>query len=388
MNTSRKNKKIRQITVMVASLLIGGVVGWVGITLAVRIPIIRQILDQMAGALGPFDLLLTLPIIVLVIFVHELGHLAGGLAQRMRFLLLIVGPFQWTRSTTGVRFAWNLNPNLMGGLAAATPDRQRPVLPQMLGLVIGGPLASLLLAAGSLALAGQSDGRLAAQLNFTGLMSLLIFLATATPFRAGGMQSDGWQLIELLRGGQAVLERQLILEVMGNSLAGVRPRDWDPGAIGQLENLESDEPLRKIAARLQAFYYYWDRGEMGQVRPLAHWLADHVDQYPDGFRQAIHLDLAVFALDPTREADPDPGISAATHTAAASGGVVDPARRQLLAAIQACHDERFEEARLAISEARRLLARGMDPGVNHFTADQLDRLAAWLEEPQLDDRPR
>jgi hypothetical protein len=30
----------------------------------------------------------------------------------------------------------------------------------------------------------------------------------------------------------------------------------------------------------------------------------------------------------------------------------------------------------------------MDPGVNHFTADQLDRLAAWLEEPQLDDRPR
>ncbi|MFM8395781.1 MAG: site-2 protease family protein [Acidobacteriota bacterium] len=379
-NDSRKNRRSRQIIVMVVSMLSGGVVGWMGITLAVRIPILRQMLDQMAEALGAADLLLILPIIVLVIFVHELGHLAGGMSQRMRFLLLIVGPFQWTRSATGVRFAWNINPSLMGGLAAATPDRQRRLLPQMLGLVIGGPLASLLLAAGSLALAGELDGRLAALLILTGLMSLLIFLATATPFRAGGMQSDGWQLIELLRGGQGVLERQPILEVMGSSLAGMRPRDWDPETISRLETLASREPLRNIAARVQALYFYWDCGEMARVEPLAHWLADHVDQYPDGFRQAIHLDLAILALDPTRGTDQDFGISAASHAAAASGGIVDPARRQLLAAILAFKDGRVEEARIKISEARRLLARGMDPGVNHFTVDQLDRLAAQLEE--------
>ena len=375
MNKSR----IQQIVTITVSMVLGGVVGWVGISLAARVAFISRMLDQIAQLPAPLVLLLLLPTMLLVIFVHELGHLAGGLSRGMRFLLLVVGPFQWTRSTMGVSFNWNLKPALMGGLAAAIPDRQRPLRPQLLRLVVGGPLASLLLGAGSITLAGQPVGLLTPVLLMAGLLSLVIFLATAIPFRAGGMQSDGWQLIELLRGGKSVIERQLILELVGSSLAGQRPRDWDQETIGQLEQLDSRDPLRRIAASLQVVYHYWDRGEYERVEPLMDWLDKHLEYYPDGFRQAVHLELALLALDSNAGSTGHSRVAAERHMTAAAGGIVDPARRQLLAAAFALREGRFDEAQLAIIEARRVLPRGMDPGINLFTADQLDRLEGDIE---------
>ncbi|MFZ4984714.1 MAG: hypothetical protein ACOYLF_04545 [Blastocatellia bacterium] len=375
MNKSR----IQQIVTITVSMVLGGVVGWVGISLAARVAFISRMLDQIAQLPAPLVLLLLLPTMLLVIFVHELGHLAGGLSRGMRFLLLVVGPFQWTRSTMGVSFNWNLKPALMGGLAAAIPDRQRPLRPQLLRLVVGGPLASLLLGAGSITLAGQPVGLLTPVLLMAGLLSLVIFLATAIPFRAGGMQSDGWQLIELLRGGKSVIERQLILELVGSSLAGQRPRDWDQETIGQLEQLDSRDPLRRIAASLQVVYHYWDRGEYERVEPLMDWIDKHLEYYPDGFRQAVHLELALLALDSNAGSTGHSRVAAERHMTAAAGGIVDPARRQLLAAAFALREGRFDEAQLAIIEARRVLPRGMDPGINLFTADQLDRLEGDIE---------
>ncbi|MEY4166636.1 MAG: hypothetical protein RIR52_460 [Acidobacteriota bacterium] len=375
MNKSR----IQQIVTITVSMVLGGVVGWVGISLAARVAFISRMLDQIAQLPAPLVLLLLLPTMLLVIFVHELGHLAGGLSRGMRFLLLVVGPFQWTRSTMGVSFNWNLKPALMGGLAAAIPDRQRPLRPQLLRLVVGGPLASLLLGAGSITLAGQPAGLLTPVLLMAGLLSLVIFLATAIPFRAGGMQSDGWQLIELLRGGKSVIERQLILELVGSSLAGQRPRDWDQETIGQLEQLDSRDPLRRIAASLQVVYHYWDRGEYERVEPLMDWLDKHLEYYPDGFRQAVHLELALLALDSNAGSTGHSHVAAERHMTAAAGGIVDRARRQLLAAAFALREGRFDEAQLAIIEARRVLPRGMDPGINLFTADQLDRLEGDIE---------
>ena len=279
----------------------------------------------------------------------------------------------------GVSFNWNLKPALMGGLAAAIPDRQRPLRPQLLRLVVGGPLASLLLGAGSITLAGQPVGLLTPVLLMAGLLSLVIFLATAIPFRAGGMQSDGWQLIELLRGGKSVIERQLILELVGSSLAGQRPRDWDQETIGQLEQLDSRDPLRRIAASLQVVYHYWDRGEYERVEPLMDWIDKHLEHYPDGFRQAVHLELALLSLDSNVGSTGHSCVAAERHMTAAAGGIVDPARRQLLAAAFALREGRFDEAQLAIIEARRVLPRGMDPGINLFTADQLDRLEGDIE---------
>ncbi|NDD62848.1 MAG: hypothetical protein EBZ36_02545 [Acidobacteria bacterium] len=327
-------------------MVIGATIGGLAVGLFGRLPIGERFIKLASQS----DLLFILPILLLVIFVHELGHLAGGILRGMSFLLLVVGPFQWTRGVSGIRFGWNLNPGMMGGLAAATPDRQRPLLPQLLGLVLGGPLASLFLAVGSFLLGDRLDGRPAALLLMTGLFSLAIFLVTALPFRAGGMQTDGWQLIEISRGGDGVVERQLILEIMGASLTGERPRNWNAEIIDRLENLVSREPLRNIAARILALYYHWDRGEQAQVESLAAWLNEHVAEYPAGFRQAIHVDLALLALDSEAGSEAASPAVIDRHVAAAAGGMVEPARRKLLAAKLAFRDGRLDEARVPIPE--------------------------------------
>jgi len=371
---AKVSKRTSEMLGLLGSMVIAATIGGLAVGLFGRLPIGERFIRLVSQS----DLLFILPILLLVIFVHELGHLAGGILRGMSFLLLVVGPFQWTRGVSGIRFGWNLNPGMMGGLAAATPDRQRPLLPQLLGLVLGGPLASLFLAVGSFLLGDRLDGRPAALLLMTGLFSLAIFLVTALPFRAGGMQTDGWQLIEISRGGDGVVERQLILEITGASLTGERPRNWNAEIIDRLENLVSREPLRNIAARILALYYHWDRGEQAQVESLAAWLNEHVAEYPAGFRQAIHVDLALLALD--SEAGSEAGSPAVIerHVAAAADGMVEPARRKLLAAKLAFRDGRLDEARQAIGEARKALPRSTDPGVSYLTADQLDQLEAAI----------
>jgi len=326
-------------------------------------------LRQHFESLGTPDLLLLPVLILAVLATHEVGHLLGGFSRGMRFLLLIVGPFQWTRSPGGIRFKWVFNLGTMGGLAAATPDPSAPLAPQLKRLIIGGPLASLLLALLGLALALVFEGRAAAYGVMIGVFSLLIFLVTAVPLRVGGFMSDGMQFLELRRGGAAVTERQVLLRLMGVSYAGVRPRDWEPQLVQDALTLQSAEPLRRIAGRLFAFYHAMDRGAAEELHEHADWLAQHVDDYPDGFRQSIALELCLVAaqrgdLELARE-----------WWKRSRGGVMDAARRALgeatLAALEG-DTSRMERARAA---GRRALPRGSDPGINQLTAGQLDAVS-------------
>ena len=157
---------------------------------------------------------------------------------------------------------------------------------------------------------------------------------------------------------------------MGSSLSGQRPRDWDRVTIGQLEQLESREPVRQVAARLQALYHAWDGEEMARAERLATWLDQHLEEFPAGFRQAIHLELALLALQAGRSGE------VKRHVEASKGGIVDPARRQLLAARLAFEEGQWEECRQAILAARKALPRGMDAGLNLLTTDQLGQLEA------------
>ena len=147
-------------------------------------------------------------------------------AFRLRSLLLCgllgagVSGSAIAQSTSGAQGLlndkWVFNLGTMGGIAAATPDPSAPLAPQLKRLIIGGPLASLVLAVVGLALALGFEGRAGAYGVIVGAMSLLIFLVTATPLRAGGFMSDGLQYLELRRGGAAVNERQVLLRMMGS----------------------------------------------------------------------------------------------------------------------------------------------------------------------------
>ena len=331
-----------------------------------------RLVQQLAEAreiLTAWDLLAIPVLILLVLSWHEIGHLLAGLSQRMRFLLLIVGPFGWHASASGIRFQWNTNVAFMGGLAAAAPTQTGASLRrQFLVLIAGGPAASLFLALLAFALAFVSDPRFVAYFTWTGAVSFGIFLVTLIPVRAGGFMSDGLQIIDVLRGGNAVIERGALMQIFAQSLAGVRPREWDASAIESLSRIEAEDPLRRSGGSLYLLARAMDSQQSDDLAHYRNQLTERVDTYPSGFKQWIHVELAICGW--------LAGDAAAVrrHLELGKGGFVEKSRRLLaqaaLAQLEGRHEDCERDRLLALKE----LAKTSDLGQEKLTEDQLARL--------------
>lgn len=328
--------------------------------------------SQRIDALAWWDLLLIPLSMLLVLAVHEAGHLLGGFRRGMRFLLYIVGPFQWSRTPSGIRFNWLFNLGTFGGLAAATPDPEKPLRPQMLSLIAGGPLASLMLAILGFAAFTGLDGRTAAHALIIGLMSFFIFLVTAMPSRFGGFMSDGKQFLEVLAGGDAVMERQRFSTLMAQSMAGVRPREWDADWLEPASRTVGGDPVRLVATRQMAMLAAQDRGDTASANAHADWLAEHYQDYPLGFRQGLTIELCLHALARGNT------TAARMWMGQSKGGVVDKSRRALAEAELALLEGDKPLALGKHIEARSQLKNGMDAGLSKLTAERLDALMAKL----------
>ncbi len=327
-----------------------GILGWLAVSLQ---------------ALNAWDLLALPVLFLLVIAVHELGHLTGGLASGMKFLLLIFGPFQWSATPEGVRFRWVTNLGLMGGIAATMPVKMDNLRNQLLPMIAGGPLASLGLAVVAAAIAVSSSGRLAGYTSIISLLSTAIFLVTAIPFRAGGFMSDGMQLVEVLRGGVGVVERSDLVRLMAQSLAGTRPRDWDADLVTRLETMNSAEPLRLMACWMLLLQRAMDQHDAEGAAVLARRLAERCEEYPDGFRQSLHIELCIEASLRQDQA------TAETHLARTAGGVTERSRLELARALVCSLQGDDTGAAKHRAAGRRLLMQAMDPGLARLTVDQL-----------------
>ncbi len=329
-------------------------------------------------ALSAWDLL-ALPILFLaVIAVHEAGHLLAGLRQGMRFLLYVVGPFGWVRGGDGVRFRWFFNLGTIGGLAATLPNPERALAAQMKPVVLGGPLASLLLAAVAFAVSAGTEDRLSAYALATGLMSALIFAATALPFRAGGFMSDGMQWLSYRRGGQDVERRARLTALMGMSLAGTRPRELDAALLQQAQATAGEEILCDMGVWLYSYAQALDQGDIEAAGAWSERMAAALDGYADGFRQAVAIELSIFESLYRRRAN-----EARQWLQRAKGGVVDASRRDLAQAALDALEGRREPALRALEAAERRLHHGMDAGYARLGADQIAALRCALSAPVL-----
>jgi len=277
MDTNKKDSSSAFDTGILEGLLVGGVIGglivaltaWIGPLLIDSDLSENRLIQRLAAAedtLTGWDLL-AIPILILIVLApHEIGHLLGGLSHGMRFLLLIVGPFGWHASVSGPRFEWNTNIALMGGIAAAIPTKVGTELRrQLLVLIAGGPVFSLLLAILAIAIASVADPHFAAHCIFLAATSFGIFLVTLIPVRAGGFISDGMQIIDVWRGGSAAVERSALLQIFAQSLDGVRPRDWDASAIEQLSKMDSQDPVRLTGGALYLLYRAMDSGNKADM---------------------------------------------------------------------------------------------------------------------------
>jgi hypothetical protein len=344
-------------------IVLFGLAGY-GISSSVfKIPVIKAALPAF-NALDAFAFLL---LILVVMAIHELGHLMGGFSRGMKFLLFIVGPFQWIKTPDGIRFSLVFNLGNFGGLAAAMPDPNREFSPQMKRLIISGPLASFMLTIIGVLAGLLLTGKPAFYFYFIGGLSFLIFLLTALPFRAGGFMSDGMQLLELMRGGVGVEERQTILNLMMQSMAGTRPRDLDQSIIERMLRFESLDPMRQVIARLYAYLSSSDRGEHELASEYIDWMQQHIEQYPQGFRQSLILEICLDYLRQGRLEE------ARRWMKKSAGGIVDESRRALVEAELALAENNKEQAIKAIAKARKLSRRTYDNGMRIMTLEQIER---------------
>ncbi len=249
--------------------------------------------------------LLFVPIFLLVVALHELGHAIAGVLVNFDFKMYVVGPFMWNKEQGAWKFNWNKNVNIAGGLVLCLPTSTQNLNKRFCAFALGGPLASLLLAAlcflvaqlftFEIARASVPLQVLKSSLYVLSVFSFIIFLVTIIPMHTGGFSSDGARALRFLKGGDAARFEVLLLKLITQSAAGTRPR---------LLNLDEMKEARVLADKLAAPYgiylhsYFhqaaWDRGEIDLSEQH---LLDYIigaDKIPAGIRNAVWLDASFF----------------------------------------------------------------------------------------------
>jgi len=362
--------------------LIGAVVGGLGMLAMIRFagwPHLR--LSPAAWLM----LVLALPFAFLVmIAVHEVGHLLAGTLARFRPLLLIVGPVKLERTSSGWRPGLNRVFPLSGGLAGSTPEGTRRLRERMTVLIAGGPVASI--ASGLAVFAALAASGFTRQTTLSGVEAVAFLLAfvfvtgslgigcvALVPGQGHGFLSDGARILRFLRKGPGVDGEVAILGIVGASMGGQRPRDWDPGLVTQALHLDPATPFG-ASARILAYAHALDCGDIARARDHLTAAIDNQDVLPVMSRPALMLQAATF------EAiyDRDP-VSARRRLEQAHGGtLVSPHARPLAEGAILAAEGNARAAEL-LDKASSELPRAIDRGGALLAADLIANTKRTLE---------
>jgi len=332
----------------------------------------------------------TLPLVWLVVVgLHELGHLAGGWAGGGRFLLWVVGPLMMKRTPGGVRFGWNWNVNVAGGMAACLPLEPARMTPRRVAvMILGGPMASLLLAVAALWIAvgmGSGDEPVSAAWALaqnvvvcTAGLSLLIFLVTAVPSAVGGFKSDGKRILDLLRGGPRADQEAALLMLTSASLAGIRPADFDPSLVARVVAL-GDGSLFDLYGRFTVYLHAADRADWaGAQAHLEQVLAGESKMVPF-MRDSLRCEYAWLLATTTPDA-----ATARAWLESAGKLDFDPATRlRAEAAVLLAEGKTAEAAVKAREGLHALEPQDPSPVVNRFACERLATVRARAEGRQV-----
>lgn len=235
------------------------------------------------------------PAFLLVLALHEAGHLLGGRLAGFRFALFIAGPVKITASGDGLSFSLNRDLALFGGLASSVPVGDYALRRRMGVMVAGGPVASLLLGLGSLAVTTVLGGVAGEVVLVTAIMSLAIALVTSLPVSfGGGFVSDGGRVLMLWRGGERADRWCAIGALGGAAMAGIRPRDWNEEWI-QRSLTPDDDGFDAAGARLSAYLHHLDRNELERAGELLESARAAGENSPALLRDQILQESAFFA---------------------------------------------------------------------------------------------
>jgi hypothetical protein len=325
-----------------------------------------------------------LPVIfLLIVACHEGGHLLAAALARFKPCLLIVGPLKLERSSLGWRVGWNKVFPRAGGLVAATPEGLHRLRERMAVLVAGGPSMSMLAGITALAfLAIRGDPAQATLagapalvfvLTFAfGLGSLMVGLLALVPGQGHGFSTDGTRILRFLSHTPGVDAEVALLGLIGMSMSGRRPREWDAELIGRALQLPADTPYG-AAARMMAHSHALDREDELAAREHLRVALQHIEALPLMSRPALLLQAAYFAA----AHDLDAAAARRYLSQAGHGALVSPHSRPLAeaAVLTAEADPRAPDLLAAAACETR---HAIDRGAAALAEDQIARLRRRL----------
>jgi len=155
-------------------------------------------------------------IFLIVLSIHELGHLITGLLQGFRFELFVIGPLGIKREDEKLKIFLNKNLGYYGGVSATSPINYKPENAiKFARILLAGPIASLLFAILCFLLA-YIFGNFSGLLFYIGsLISITVFFATTIPSQTGAFFTDRKRYQRLVSPGEEQKVELAILKIMG-----------------------------------------------------------------------------------------------------------------------------------------------------------------------------
>lgn len=236
--------------------------------------------------------------IFLVLLIHELGHVLGGLAYGNRFALLIAGPLKVENENGKLKWGINRNLGAFGGLAMTIPTNTANFKARRTTTVAAGPGASLLLAL--LALAPVFLLPLHALPTYfrffllcLGFLSFTIFLVTIIPMQSGGFMSDGAQILNIYRNNPAANRYEALLQLVAELQQGKRPKDISEEQIEKITSLGYDDTFG-LSGLNYLYYRAIDRREWEDAEKYMKLFQEKIEVFPKAFQNALWTEVAIY----------------------------------------------------------------------------------------------
>lgn len=199
---------------------------------------------------------------LIIIAVHQLGHLVMGLYSGFKLRILVIGPFGLIRNERG-RFSIYLEDNLSSwsGICITTPqNEENSNLEKFKNIMIAGPIASMIFGILCLTVTLDSYDLL---LFSIGILSLVLSIFTLIPRSTGFSYTDGGRWIRIRNGGK---DRQIESAMFNIAQSYYKNGDYSKIDIDEIQNiLYDDDPKNVYIGHYYTMLYYLDNSYLEEV---------------------------------------------------------------------------------------------------------------------------
>ena len=126
-----------------------------------------------------------------------------------------------------------------------------------------------------------------------GVLSFGIGLVTLLPLNQGAFVNDGKKILQLLRPGAAADGYAALMGLGSYVIAGVGPRDWDPGLLARATSL-ADGSYEDLGGRHMAHTHALDHGDVEAAGEHIRYMLDHAAEAHPPYRPVIDVAAAYF----------------------------------------------------------------------------------------------